>query len=364
MQPTLDAKRADPATHVLAIGVADYPLLAADIAAGVSPPYGLRPVSSPIPSVRDFAAFFESGEYRNDSAPLGSVFRLESPDIDQIADGVASWFARCDAHADNVAVFYFCGHGFQRGGEIAGLANDFGRSQPPLSRLREALNLTELVDAMARCRASRQWFVFDCCRDIPEDLAQTIGNFGAPILDVLHAPPNPGRVSPVMYATGATSAAFGVKERPTRFTAALLRALRGPGADEDAGAWRVDVFSLQKAVEGLMALDNARPGVPKQVPRLAGEADALVLHQLAGAPKVPVVIACDPHSATPRAAFRVLADGGLVCARDVEPSAWQVDLEVRGYRVEAQLPEAPLPGTADVQVWPPLRRCPVKVGVP
>ena len=72
--------------------------------------------------------------------PLGSVELLlswpgmgfanqpvEGADRDAFGAAFDRWYARCDADPDNVALFYFCGHGCELGDQLL-LLEDFGHS--------------------------------------------------------------------------------------------------------------------------------------------------------------------------------------------------------------------------------------------
>ncbi|WP_437971118.1 caspase family protein [Sorangium sp. So ce260] len=358
-----DRRTGGPATHVLIVGCGAYPHLAAS----PSPPFGLRPLSSPAKSAAAIAEFFAT-KYKNDRAPLGTIEVLASPasdprigpcDLASIAAAAGRWFNFCDSDEENVAVFYFCGHGFERGTELALLADDFGRTPPPLNPMNEAINLDALVEGMARCRARGQCFFIDCCRDLPESQAQTLGSFGVAILQPFAKPLNAGRDYSIYYATGATSRAFGRVNAPSRFTEALLRAMRGAGADEENGAWRVDTSALHRGLRAIFELENGRPGVPKQVPRLGGNTYGFVLHELAAPPEVPVVIGCDPTTRNVDAKFLVSDPAGKQWSRDALPEDWEIELSVAEYSLEIAISQQVV--SSSLPVWPPSRTRRVRV---
>src|SRR5579864_3225933 len=117
-------------THALVIGVGDYPHLPGGSQAQIAPArqsYGLQSLDSPAWSAVEFAAWL-TAHLQNRRAPLGTVDLLVSappgapaqlqgfdvPTMAGITTAFNAWEARCHKRADNVAVFYFCGHGFQR----------------------------------------------------------------------------------------------------------------------------------------------------------------------------------------------------------------------------------------------------------
>jgi hypothetical protein len=341
---------------VLVIGAGAYPEL--------NGLYDLEPLSSPPRSAQAFAQWFER-HHRLTDAPLGTVDLLVSPPVGDmpptvsaIKKAVTAWFTRCNSHPDNVAVFYFAGHAIERGDEMALLAEDFGAS--PLNPMDEAISLKELELGMARCRARRQCFFIDACRQLPEAQAQTFGSFGVTLIQPNRGVLQADRDYSIYYATASSAEAYGLSGQVSRFTSVLLRALEGPGADDAEGHWVVLTSVLHRALIELFKVENQRPGVPPQLPRLGGSTMGFILHELGVPPRVPVIIGCDPSTHNASAEMRVQRAQQLVQKRTPTPGEWELLLEPDRYEVSVVLPNrAPIPDRLDVR--PPLRSRRVKV---
>jgi hypothetical protein len=74
---------------------------------------------------------------------------------------------RLRSHKENLAVFYFCGHGVSVGQQAALLLADFGE---PGREFVGAVDVNVLCGTMKNARAVRQAYLFDCCRTHADDL--------------------------------------------------------------------------------------------------------------------------------------------------------------------------------------------------
>lgn len=84
------------------------------------------------------------------------------------------WYERCDRHADNVALFHFCGHGIQIGrGPHGLLLQDTGESL--FSYFANAVDLDRTVQGMEDNAAEKQLFFVDACRGMPSSLEEVAG---------------------------------------------------------------------------------------------------------------------------------------------------------------------------------------------
>ncbi|MER9771244.1 caspase family protein [Mesorhizobium sp. M0220] len=146
----------------------------------------MEQLTSPPISARLFASWLTSENFRNPTKPLASVALLLSeaapaPFLDPrngaskfdvaLADSanvrlaITEFFKRGDENADNLLIFYFCGHGIAAGTDTALLLSDYGAN--PLNALERAIDFRRLRIGMGRCKASEQCFFIDACRASP-----------------------------------------------------------------------------------------------------------------------------------------------------------------------------------------------------
>jgi hypothetical protein len=372
----------EPRTHALVIGVGRYPRLGG----GENPvanPDGMMQLSSPPISARAFASWLLA-DYNDPHKPLGSVALLlseESPapfvsprtgaehavevaNIDNIVAAVKEWKQRGDGNADNRLIFYFCGHGVSQGDDMALLAADvFTDEDNPLNG---ALDLKSLMNGLKRCKASQQVFFVDACRANSDVLIEQSGSFAGqvPLGPGMRPLDLPRRLHVPYYATLAGDRSHARPGQVSLFTDALLKSLRGAGSDDPEGDWRVTTTRLQEAVDHFMRqpqFAGAVAGV--QVPTV-GELPVFDLHQLPGAPVVPVYVGCNEPQYNAVAEF-VCRQGGLERLRrppaeagmdeDLADDEWSIELAFGEYEFEAQVSEQDV-RVKSVSVRPAYRR--------
>jgi hypothetical protein len=305
-----------PGMHALIVGVSDYPhLLGKDDEAPDKPHHlGLRKLSTAaIAAHRLYGFLVERAD--NLAVPLSTCRILLSPAPQDKLAGFApratladfqsaavAW--RNDARTDprNMTLFYFAGHGLQRTtgrGQVL-LFDGFGANEAKI--LQGCLEASNLLDGMASMSASdtmahTQLYFFDACRTLPDEVQK---------YDQLHAetiwdsPPLPDgvyqddRLAPMFY-TPPGSQAFGIEDVGSVFGEALIRCLRGGAGklDQQTRQWSVTVNSLNEALAKQLMIVNREYGIEQgfRVSELGRDA---LLHQLDGAPQMPVEITLDP----------------------------------------------------------------------
>ena len=170
---------------------------------------------------------------------------------------ITEFFNRGDENADNLLIFYFCGHGIAAGTDTALLLSDYGAN--PLNALEGAIDFRRLRIGMNRSKASEQCFFVDACRASTDTLIEAMGHAGQVIIGGGQRPFDlPPRRAPVFYATLNGFKAFALPGKPTIFTDALLKALRDLAADDEMGDWRVSTNKLQAAVRARRGAPDAR----------------------------------------------------------------------------------------------------------
>lgn len=356
-----------PALHAFVIGVGHYRHLPDGADPVSAKTFGLQQVTTPPLSVRAVLDWLTNDYPHPESPPVGSIELLMSVDggfaydgnlvdgatLPNVQSAVNDWFQRCDSHADNVALFYFCGHGLERDKQYL-LLEDFG--QLPLNPLAMSVDLDRFHDGMVACRADTQIFIADACREVPWDLLKMGNGLGDPLLPPILGG-NTDRNAPILRAAAQGQSAFGVPGQVTHFTQALLRALRGAGASEEpdnSDHWTVRYFRLVGAVQRLLA--DGPPEMNRQQCRTGGEAGDVILAHLPGPPEVTVQIDCVPADV----AELELSSELRKVTQSWEPSAVSWRLEVPAdyaYRLAAAYVDGRYPAWYRfVPVLPPLFR--------
>ncbi|HEX6208468.1 MAG TPA: caspase family protein [Actinomycetota bacterium] len=379
MTTLFDDEADGPRTHLFTMGVGTYRHLAGgdeplDHLRGV----GLGQLSSPPLSARAVTDWFIA-EMDNPDAPLGSVELLLSPSqaydlpdgrsveveagtIDNLRRAFDAWFARCDRHEGNVAILSFCGHGLMRE-VVALLAEDFGRSaQRPFEA---SVDFTMTFEGMATCRARRQLYVVDACRQVMRSTL-ALQRIDATALAIGSFQREYERDAPILYASAEDDRAYARAGHPTRLTEALLRGLRGLGSEIVGGGWVVTSRRLLEATSDLVVRENL-PDAPMQRPRLGGESAGLAvpLHRLPGPPKVPVTIECLPGEAMEVAELSLVpVRPGPSYGRGPSPERWTLEVEPGDYDAAARFSGGDYPECRKpfVAMPPPPPPFPLEVG--
>lgn len=186
-----------PRLHAFVIGVSDYPHLNNGTGRRALDPLGLSQVTTPHYTALAIVNWLLS-EYKNPRCPLGSIevvisppatiatpnggMQTESATKDQIAKAFAKWEQRCSAHRDNIAFFYFCGHGISKTEQYL-LAEDFGDPTVP-DEWQNCINFDRMRDGMRKCLAQTQLFFVDACRETPFNVLTQINVGGGGALQV------------------------------------------------------------------------------------------------------------------------------------------------------------------------------------
>lgn len=238
--------------HALVIGVADYPHLLGGSGRPADDPLNLGQVTTPRFTAEQIAAWLRQ-EYHNPDVPLGSVEwlvsgrpggQVETATRDNIERAANRWERRCSSHQDNVAFFYFCGHGLNKGDQFL-LPEDFGN--PDYSnKWKNCINFDQMRTGFRSCRANTQLFFVDACRETPFGMLSELAVSG----EALFAAKVSDLAANVAtyYATIEGRQAFGPPDGPTFFSDSLLNCLRGPAAVNEGGRWVVNTFSLASAL--------------------------------------------------------------------------------------------------------------------
>jgi hypothetical protein len=370
----LDRKSAGlgPRTHAIVIGVNHYPHLI-DGEGELSPAtMGLEQLTSPVLSAVTLSEWMEKS-LDNPDAPLDTIELLLSPspavpssgkhaNVDRatmanIKAAFGRWYNRCDSSADNVALFYFCGHGIEPEGLIL-LPEDFGADK--LALWDSAIDMTRTYYGMAECKARTQCYFIDACREQPIESLVPQGVVARPLKTRISTAPVAGRKAPFMKSAPLTQKSFAIPGQVSYFTRALVDCLDGLGAAHfDSEWWHVTTDSLMPSINRCMERVKLDNGTTPQCSPAGGEQNGVSdLHRFRGTAPVLARIACDPSAATQEADLLLHPRDGESRTRPHRAAdPWETVIPSGNWRVEARFPSGGCPWSTKMLpeqlVYPP-----------
>lgn len=328
-----------PGTHVLLIGIGDYPWLEDgslyDPLEHEEGAMGMGQLAAPPMSMRRMADWF-LGSFANPDRELSSLaLLLSEPDpatyaharatngggpvprgtIAEVKAAVTAWIRRASGRRDNALVFGFCGHGLQSGNPVL-LCRDYG--EDPEARFQGAIDFEQFRIALSSRQPDTQLLLVDACR-IPDLDDNQLGQAtpGNPLIDPrsLSTRDNAPAAQSVHFATSLYTAAWGRKDGPSLFTDALLKALNGGAAEQSAGWW-VTTSRLHTVLSTYLARFSA---AEKVVQRPAAQSVDFAVSKPA---RIPVEV---------------------YVSSETEPAVWQEPLTIKARRngFEAAFPYVP-----------------------
>lgn len=276
-------KKVMAGTHVLLVGIGDYPWLEGGekctSAKQMALASGMGQLGAPPRSARALADWFLDG-FNNPDSPLASLSLILSEatpsayeharlpgskavprgSIRDVEKAVGAWVNRAERSRDNVTIFAFCGHGLQSGNPVL-LCRDYAKDEN--NRFAGAINFEEFRIALSTQQPDTQLFLVDACRtpDVDRSLlgANTPGNHLLS-LKSLDQRDNAPATQSIHFATSLYTEAWGRNSEPSLFTGALLDALKGGGADS-ADDWWVTTSRLHSALVTYLARISRNEGV-------------------------------------------------------------------------------------------------------
>lgn len=318
-----------PGTHVFIIGVGNYPHLK-DGSGRLSVNHrGMGQLTSPPASAMGMLRWVDS-TLNNPDAPLKSIEVLisqagqaqftDSDGLTQQIDpatwdnyeaSVLAWKQRADSCPDNIAIFYFCGHGMGDGINTHLLMADTGQST---KLLRHAVHVGALRLAMGDCTALKQMYLIDACRTVdlanvmdPYDMSQS----GLPEPNLLQVFKGE---NPVLFSARLGEQAFGAPGQVSVFTRALLDGLNRCAVFQPHGRnWAVSPHQLQRAIAALM--DDFSGA--SQCPADGISGMGFQIHVLTTAPEVVVHVRLNNQAANDTAEISYTSAGNRVIRSDL-----------------------------------------------
>lgn len=373
---------AQPQTHALVIGVGDYRHLpggSQDQTAPARQSYGLQSLDSPAWSAVALADWLKTN-LRNRRAPLGTIDLLVSappaaptrlqgfdvPTMTGITAAFDNWNARCHKHVNNVAIFYFCGHGFQRAVMML-LPADFGN--PAIGNVwNNIIDFTTTQIGMIDCMANTQLYLVDACRETPVLLLRDIHG-RATALKTTTTLQFPNRNAPVFQSATTGTKAHGEPGNVSYFTNAIIDCFRSAGARGMNGPrWIVSTNSLGVALQEYMKRTKV-PGIGRLTCDTgAGQSNFDTdVHEFTGTADVLASITCDRDAALAAATFAVSSATTPRTPYPANGEAVELRLASGQYDIEATFApgtqwQATNPQPQTQLMMPPRTPCTVEVG--
>lgn len=382
--PAADSNSAAPMIHALIVGVGDYTHLIGGSKFRTEPAkyvMGLKQLTSPQVSAQKLANWLiqKLTTTHQPSRPLGTVELLLSPvaytdaqgnataveegTFDNIKKAFGRWHTRCHRNADNIAVFYFCGHGLEWEKTYL-LASDFGASKATPWENAIDFDITRM-GFLGDCQARTVCCFVDACREVSVDQIQQLNVAARPLWDASTLPVG-DRDAPIFKAARSGEKAHGPANSESYFVGALIRCLEQFGAhwQPTGGTWKVNTNSLGLALKQLMRrtiIKGVGPGAC-DVGGYSNTPDPTDLLRLPGVASVMAEITYDPDTALEHAVLSYGPSGsGLPPRRRLPPKAepWPLELPAGTYDLAAQFIGSAYPARTVSQqvISPPFTRC-------
>jgi len=354
-----------PQTHVLIIGVGHYHYLSGGVTA-TEQVYdfakNLTQLSSPVHSAKLFYEQVKEHHFTSSwLKPLGSVEILLDDYVDDFA-GVNTavepathsatahayrrWKTRCNWNSENVAIFYFAGHGYSKPEEQYLALSDFG--QDPYNPWAGSMPFTSTRRAFHGCLAKTQIFFVDACRSIPPD--NLLNTFMVAGMDTISNLQADCEHDLTILGAANNESAFGPKSGPAYFTRAILNGFRGYGANRDRRECIVSTGDFPSNVTRWLSLEKSSEGYKQRATAILNNPVDILQHQ--AGPEAEFLIDCDPGAALPLAAFSCKGkDVNLSREPNIDP--WVIKVKAGLYYVSAEFTGAGFSNTSEIRVVDP-----------
>jgi hypothetical protein len=225
-----------------------------------------------------------------------------------------AWRTAANLHKDNVALFYFAGHGLQKShNEHLMLLADFADGTS--TTLGKAVSGQELMNGMApslkrRTVAKTQVYFFDACRLSHRKIREVEKSEHAGLWDVGQLDTEDYRNVAVFHTALPGRRAFGRRGKQSIFSLALLDCLNGGAAEvmlqnpDGSENWGVSLSSLERHLRYHIDRLNRSPGEAQ--PFASERRGDVWLHRLERPPTVDVEVQLIPAGAEQHTALRLL----------------------------------------------------------
>jgi hypothetical protein len=278
--PLVKIEGRDIGIHALVIGVSDYTYLPGDDdPARGGGKLGMKKLKTPAFGAFRFHEWLkQTDEQGRLIKPLASHEIILAPSAAELAiprlagcvddaktenviSRIREWRKRVAGSPNNVAVFYFTGHGIQRNKDDAVLMlQDFAKSGDAM--LENTISFYDVFSGMAPSNdpeadldlskmGMTQIYFVDACRNLPERIKNFAKLKTRPVFDSYLAGTD-NRKAPVFFAAVNDSKAFAEVGKGSYFNRALLAGLeRGAEVSKVVGGkklWPVSIYTLTTAI--------------------------------------------------------------------------------------------------------------------
>jgi hypothetical protein len=365
----LDRNVAGPAAHALVIGVGHYRYLSggaeetpqAILSIGI-----LRQLTSPPRSAVAFANWLEATKDQW-KVPIATIDLLVSPaqedadagvsgaafqaaTIDNIESAYTDWKARCNTDDASAAIFFFSGHGVEKGEHFL-LAEDFGKN--PLNPWKGAFDFDSTRRAFHSTRSATQCFFVDACRKVTSKMLQQDVKVG-PLEIVDFTDTAECEFDLTMKAAASNEAAHGKPKEPSYFTQALQVALGGGVAERENGKWLVESGQVVKRIYDVLGMIKADQSFKQ---RCKTEITASTTLLETPPPNVHLRVHCTPALANAVAQFSCKKEpNGQPRTHAGTGAPWELDVEAGVYSVKAEFPGNDFTDAGDLAEYNPPKR--------
>lgn len=383
---------ATPGLHALIAGVSNYPHLPAAGQPTSDLTFNLRGLTSTSLSAWKVAKWLVDHPDAF-SKPLATVRLLVSPTakereiepqldnrqpctVDKFLAAADAWRKDAAADTEGMTLFYFAGHGVERGQNDSVMLLEGFNAPGGGGLLDNAVDIDNITNGMAPSSqypniALTQLYFVDACRDflkafkeLPNLATRTVFDPRLPLQD--------RRCWPIYFAAAPGTQALAVPNDATLFTKALLACLEGgAGRFKDIGGidrWHISAFSLGESLDRKIERLNQHLGGAQEI-RTGGQIMDKILGFLTTQPSVEVSLAIDPTAAGAMTQVQVedLQHGTLVAGIPAPfggatfETTWPAGI----YSISAKI-EPPNPLFQDrkksISVDPPVHSSTIKVG--
>ena len=238
---------------------------------------------------------------------------VETATFDAIKDAFARWIRRAGTRLENLAFFYFAGHGLWKAGPL--LLPEDAQLPTATQSFANLIDIQQTLANMFNVPPSVQCMFIDACQELqPSLLNNVVGSPGEPLQQPTNGPLLSARDAIAYLGSYMGRKAYGRADRAPFFTEELLACLarRSAASWLDGNTWSVTTDSLRTALLAAspwrteeMSADPAlspaeRANIQFSIMMPGTSTFTAELCQIEGPPEVFVQVRCQPRDAIAR----------------------------------------------------------------